>query len=69
MRSVSIGFHCNNANLRRISLLELIEDQLRRANKNEVKLSLVVPPCEIEAKRQTRQVAGCAREYVKRREC
>jgi hypothetical protein len=49
MRIGSIGFHSYNENLRRIYWLELVEEQVRRANSNEVRLSLVAPPCEIEA--------------------
>lgn len=55
MRIGSIGFHSYNANLRRIYWLELIDEQMRRAKRNDVKLSLVAPPCEIEAERQPRR--------------
>lgn len=55
MRIGSIGFHSYNANLRRIYWLELIDQQMRRAKDSAVKLSLVAPPCEIEARRAPRR--------------
>ncbi len=55
MRIGSIGFRSYNENLRRIYWLELIEEQVHKANSDEVRLSLVAPPCEIEAEHGSRE--------------